>query len=117
LLQSKKILELTADDFLQHSKTKYIYIYWVKQGLSINTLKEKAVKYLMGSVNRGLSLPAGQRILHTSPHHDDIMLAYHEITHFLFNYNKNYIIYITSGFNSVSDSYVKSVLERLNWVD
>merc|ERR1711976_717292 len=28
-----------------------------------------------------------------------------------------YIVYITSGFNSVSDSYVKDVLERLNWVD
>lgn len=71
----------------------------------------------MKSLNRGLSLPAGQRILHTSPHHDDIMLAYHEITDFLFQYNMNYIVYITSGFNSVSDSYVKSVLERLNWTD
>jgi len=117
LLQSKKIFKLTARDFLQYEKTKHIYIYWVKQSFSISELKEKVVLYLMESLNRGLSLPAGQRILHTSPHHDDIMLAYHEITNFLFQYNKNYIIYITSGFNSVSDSYVKEVLERLNWID
>jgi len=117
LLQSKKILELTAKDFLQYEKTKHIYVYWVKQSFSITMLKEKAVLFLIESLNRGLSLPAGQRILHTSPHHDDIMLAYHEITNFLFQYNRNYIIYITSGFNSVSDSYVKSVLERLSWID
>lgn len=114
---SKKIVELTASDFLNYEKTKHVYIYWIKKKNCLNSMKRKAVSHLIKSINRGLSLPAGQRILHTSPHHDDIMLAYHEITNFLFRYNRNYIVYITSGFNSVSDTYVKDVLERLNWID
>lgn len=115
-LQKKKcVLHLTANDFLQYPKTKHIYVYWIKRCKSLNTLKSKVVSFLAENLNRGLSLPAGQTILHTSPHHDDIMLAYHEITKFLFQHNKNYIAYITSGFNSVSDTYVQDVLHRIEW--
>jgi hypothetical protein len=46
-----------------------------------------------------------------------LRLAYHEITKFLFKYNKNYIAYITSGFNSVSDIYIVDVLKRVQFND
>merc|ERR1719242_2678922 len=111
----KQILHLNAEDFVSNPKAKHVYTYWVKQRLPLSSLLKKVHEFLVLSLDRGLSLPAGENILHTSPHHDDIMLAYHEITDFLFKHNQNYIAYITSGFNSVSDSYVTGVLSRVDF--
>jgi len=111
----KQILHLTAEHFVSNPKAKHVYTYWVKQRLPLSSLLKKVHDFLILSLDRGLSLPAGENILHTSPHHDDIMLAYHEITNFLFKHNQNYIAYITSGFNSVSDTYVTEVLGRVDF--
>lgn len=63
-----------------------------------------------------------QSILHTAPHHDDIMLSYHAAMHSMLgrpddgwkaeNFgehvrgNKNYFAYLTSGFHSVNDDFL-----------
>lgn len=52
--------------------------------------------------------------MHTSPHHDDVMLAYYEIMDFLFKYDTNFFCYVTSGFNSCPDQYIERVLRRVD---
>eukprot|EP00486_Rosalina_sp_Unknown_P011604 CAMPEP_0201593132 /NCGR_PEP_ID=MMETSP0190_2-20130828/190838_1 /ASSEMBLY_ACC=CAM_ASM_000263 /TAXON_ID=37353 /ORGANISM="Rosalina sp." /LENGTH=1028 /DNA_ID=CAMNT_0048052225 /DNA_START=108 /DNA_END=3194 /DNA_ORIENTATION=- len=110
----KRVVELTAQDFLADSQAFPIYCYWTKQSKPISELTGNVEKFLIRLIERGVSLPANVRILHTSPHHDDIMLAYHEIMNFLFKYDTNYFTYVTSGFNSCPDKYIIRVLRRLN---
>ena len=78
------------------------------------TLTLEVEVYLMEMLERGISLPVDKRILHASSHFDDIVLAYHEITSYLFKYNKNYFSYVTSEFNSVSDEYIANIIKRIN---
>eukprot|EP01084_Bolivina_argentea_P131731 232485_1 len=110
----KRVVHLTADDFLSDSQTFPIYCYWIKKSLPISNLCKKVENFLISIIERGISLPANMKILHTSPHHDDIMLAYYEIMNFLFKYNINYFTYVTSGFNSCPDKYILDVLKRIN---
>lgn len=65
---------------------------------------------IIEKINRGLNLPRGMNILHTSPHHDDEMLAYYPILPELINENQNSFLYITSGFHSVTDNYLIKLL-------
>lgn len=74
-------------------------------------------------VSRGLQTCENQVILHTSPHHDDVELAYFPYLHHLVR-NKsvqNYFTYCTSGYTSVTSKYLRSVythlLERIHPVD
>eukprot|EP01068_Selenidium_serpulae_P017796 Selendium_serpulae@DN6408_c1_g1_i4.p1 len=55
------------------------------------------------------------RILHTAPHHDDIMLSYHPtMKELLARANvKNRFVYLTSGFHSVTDTYISECLDRV----
>lgn len=108
----KQLRDLTACDFLDNSMTKYVYYYWIRKCKPLSALLKAAEESLILSLDRGQSLPAGDHILHTSPHHDDIMLAYHEICEFLIKYNQNSFVYLTSGFNAVTDGFVSRVLRR-----
>lgn len=56
-----------------------------------------------------------KRFLHTSPHHDDTMLAYFPIVQYLvFNtQSSHHFATMTSGFNSVSDEYLIKNLQSL----
>jgi glucosamine-6-phosphate deaminase len=65
---------------------------------------------IMEKINRGLTLPKGAKILHTSPHHDDEMLAYFPMLPELLKRNENIFLYITSGFNSVTDHFILKAL-------
>ncbi len=51
------------------------------------------------------------RILHTTPHHDDIMLSYFPILQKIKNYPQR-VLCVTSGINSVRKSFVKQLLEK-----
>jgi glucosamine-6-phosphate deaminase len=59
-------------------------------------------------IEHGLDIPQNQRFLHTGPHHDDIELAYFPLLHHLVRsaHNENFFCYCTSGFTSVTDSYL-----------
>jgi glucosamine-6-phosphate deaminase len=65
---------------------------------------------IIEKINRGLDLPKGMKILHTSPHHDDEMLAYYPIMQELIANNQNVFAYITSGHHSVTDDYMFKAL-------
>lgn len=56
---------------------------WVLEAASLEALKECAVLRLKDKIELGLvgSEPINQNIVHTAPHHDDIMLSYHPAMH------------------------------------
>jgi glucosamine-6-phosphate deaminase len=51
------------------------------------------------------------RVLHTTPHHDDIMLSYFPLLQKMKNYPQR-VLCVTSGINSVRESFVKQLLEK-----
>lgn len=75
---------------------------------------------LIEKIKRGLRVPIGLKILHTAPHPDDVMLAYHSYVVRLMESNDNYFAYFTNGFRAVSSSYIVKLLEKvdcdfINW--
>jgi len=110
----KRVVHLTADDFLTDDLAFPVYCHWTRQCRPISALTAKVEAFLISIIERGVSLPADCRILHTSPHHDDVMLAYHEAMDFLFKFNRNFFCYVTSGFNSCPDAYIERVLRRVD---
>lgn len=74
---------------------------------------ETSAKAVKEKIQRGLSLPIGKKIMHTAPDHDDIELAYFPAVHHLVrsDKNENYFVYCTSGFTSVTNIYLGSILE------
>ena len=72
----------------------------------LDSLKEKVQKLE--------NIPKEKTILHTGPHHDDILLGYSPlVTHLVRSIkNKNYFAIMTSGFTSVTNSYISSILKN-----
>lgn len=68
---------------------------------------------LQEKIAAGSKKISGKTILHTAPHHDDILLSYHAYAIRLLSDNRNHIAYITSGSNGVSDSFVISMLGKI----
>lgn len=70
----------------------------------VNSFKQKIL--------RGIEHQDGEIFLHTGPHHDDIMLGYlpHVIHLVRSPNNKNVFVNLTSGFTSVTNHYLQSVL-------
>lgn len=52
-----------------------------------------------------------KKILHTSPHHDDLILSYWPIIKNCLADGKNKIIYFTSGFRGISDNFIKNLIK------
>ena len=69
---------------------------------------------LKGKIKKLASLPNNKAILHTAPHHDDILLGYSPLVTHLVRpaKNKNYFAIMTSGFTSVTNSYISSILKK-----
>lgn len=65
---------------------------------------------LIEKTEKGLNLPRNKQLLHTAPHHDDIMLSYYAAIDPLLQHNHNHFIYVTSGSNAVSDAFLESRL-------
>ncbi|MBT3589983.1 MAG: glucosamine-6-phosphate isomerase [Candidatus Marinimicrobia bacterium] len=72
------------------------------------------LKSMEAKIHKGMTIPDGQSFLHTGPHHDDIILGYlpHVIHLVRSPNNKHCFANMTSGFTSVTNPYVISVLEK-----
>ena len=66
-------------------------------------------------IAKGLVLPDKAVILHTSPHHDDVELAYFPYLHHLVRSKsiENHFAYCTSGYTSVTNDYLLSVYRNM----
>jgi glucosamine-6-phosphate deaminase len=62
-----------------------------------------------------MTTPENQVILHTAPHHDDIMLGYLPYINHLVRtpLNKHHFTILTSGFNAVTNAYMLELMEQL----
>ena len=69
----------------------------------------------------GLQQISGKTILHTAPHHDDILLGYFPYALRNLQGNDNHVLYLTSGANGVSDlfcaNYHGIAIEQFNLLD
>jgi glucosamine-6-phosphate deaminase len=100
---------------------------------ALATLTACAARRLEEKISWGLqsSVPVDQRVVHTAPHHDDIMLSYHPAMHEMLGRaerhedptnlslgeqahdNKNYFAYLTSGFHSVNDEFLARQIDAV----
>lgn len=68
----------------------------------------------MQKIKKGISILEDETFYHTGPHHDDIMLGFlPHIIHLIRSpKNKHYFTNMTSGFTSVTNGYVKKVIQQ-----
>ncbi len=80
-------------------------------GLNENT-PTRILNSFIDKINLGVEQIEHQTFLHTGPHHDDIMLGYlpHVIHLVRSPSNKNVFVNMTSGFTSVTNGYLRSIL-------
>lgn len=69
---------------------------------------------LRKKIEAGCNLIRGKTFVHTAPHHDDIILSYHAYVMRNLAYNKNHIIYLTSGFNGVDNAYIVRIAKKVD---
>lgn len=119
LAEKKPILSLKVADLNRHMRGKMLLANPPKPLTSmLNEVHNNVVK----KIENGLKISntnKSQKILHTAPHHGDIVLGYYSLFDGLSYKNKNYIAYFTSGFNSVTDKYLLTTLNRASdwWLD
>lgn len=84
----------------------------------IPNLNEETVPDVLNAftkkIEKGISILEGETFYHTGPHHDDIMLGFlPHIIHLIRSpKNKHYFTNMTSGFTSVTNGYVKEVIQQ-----
>jgi glucosamine-6-phosphate deaminase len=98
---------LTVEDLKADKKCQLI------PGLNKDTVPN-ALNVLEEKINKGITIVENEIFYHTGPHHDDIMLGFLPyIVHLIRSpKNKHYFTNMTSGFTSVSNSYICNVLNK-----
>ncbi|NOX89354.1 MAG: glucosamine-6-phosphate deaminase [Calditrichaeota bacterium] len=110
LEKRKQLSELSKSDFRSIRSSKVLLDrYGDKYQNFIKEIKESYINYII----KALQIPKNQTILHTAPHHDDIMLGYLPYVVRLMREptNTHYFNYLTSGFNAVTNKYMLNQLE------
>ncbi len=110
--KNKQIKDLTINDYKNDKLANLVLKKTGKSPGKINALINTAVNERF---NKGLAVLENETILHTAPHHDDIMLGYLPyIVHLVRTAsNKHHFTTLTSGFTAVTNSYMIEVLEIL----
>jgi glucosamine-6-phosphate deaminase len=108
----KPVIELQQADLEDNQFTNVVI---EKTGKETSTILEDVDQHLRSSIQRGTAPVENTRILHTAPHHDDIMLAYlpwliHQVRPAS---NAHHFVYLTSGFNAVTNNFVLAQLTNL----
>lgn len=107
LNKQRRIVDLNESDFKQFPRSKALL---EKNPEELSALLEQVSQRLTDKIERGMETRKGQNILHTGPHHDDVMLSYHPLMRHMLSANTNAFCYLTSGFNSVTNSYMQEIL-------
>ena len=112
LSKDKSLQELNQKDF---SDDKLGSVLLKASAVDHTMLTDVARQHIIQKLDRGLVHVSGTTFLHTEPHHDDIMLSYlAHIYHLVRDAsNVHYFANLTSGFTSVTNAYVLSILVKL----
>jgi len=110
--KEKELTKLTKDDY---KSDKIASILLEKTGKSVKQLGEEIRANIVKRFNNGMQPIENQTILHTAPHHDDIMLGYLPYINHLVRTptNRHHFTYLTSGFTAVTNSYMLHLIEDL----
>ena len=108
----KELTKLTKDDY---KSDKIASIILEKTGKSANELGNEIRANVVKRFDKGMQPIENQTILHTAPHHDDIMLGYLPYINHLVRTptNRHHFTYLTSGFTAVTNSYMLELIEDL----
>lgn len=111
-LKLNKTIDKITESDLTTSQKGLLILPKIHQDLShiLKNIQNNLIKKL----ENGINLPSGKKILHTSPHHDDIILSYLPAMQNFILKNLNYFVYLTSGFTSVSNGFIQSLLKKTN---
>ncbi|MEO8231438.1 MAG: glucosamine-6-phosphate deaminase, partial [Ignavibacteriota bacterium] len=114
LEKNKSLVDLTVEDYNSDQITKFILDRTNKTPLEIGT---EIYNSIIERFDRGMAQVSNQTILHTGPHHDDILLGYlPHITHLVRDAsNSHHFVTMTSGFTAVTNAYMLSLLEDLKY--
>lgn len=118
LAEKKPILSLTEKDLNKHARGRLLL---ENPSKPLATMLTESHKNLIKKIESGLrfSVSKGTKILHTAPHHEDILLGYYPLFDILPPKYKNNFVYFTSGYNCVTDNYILITLNRASdwWLD
>lgn len=110
--KKKDILSLTESDY----KSCKICTHILKKTKSKTSDINNSIRsQIINRLNNGLNVVENQTILHTAPHHDDIMLGYLPYINHLVRtpLNQHYFVTLTSGFTAVTNSFMLELMENL----
>jgi len=112
--KKKQLVDLTKKDFESIRSSKEILSRDIKDLKTDLSIIETELKRRFTST---LEIPKNKTLLHTAPHHDDIMLGYlpYIVRLVRESSNKHYFNYLTSGFTAVTNDYMFKLLKRLRW--
>jgi glucosamine-6-phosphate deaminase len=113
LSRDKSLLELSRDDFeIDHFARQLLQ----KTGKTPSALAEAARGRIIEKLEKGVRPVSQTTFLHTEPHHDDIMLGYLPYLYHLVRdpSNQHFFANLTSGFTSVSNGYILSIIQKLS---
>lgn len=110
--RGKKLNDLIEADYQTIRSSAWVL---EKSGKTPQELGKFVGERIKNKIKDGLTPLEGHTFLHTAPHHDDIILGYWPyITHLVRSpKNHHHFTYLTSGFNAVTNTYAKGLLETL----
>jgi len=111
--KNKPLLNLSTEDYDSSPLTKLILERTHKSPQEIGSEIHKSI---IERFERGMLPVSKQIILHTGPHHDDIMLGYLPYINHLVRdpSNSHHFVTMTSGFTAVTNAYMLELLNDLN---
>ncbi len=112
LKTGKPIRHLNKEDFTQDRFGAEVLR---KTDATHDDLKQRTEQRVLDNLQRGHAPVENMTLLHTAPHHDDIILAYLPyVTNAVRRRSTSHCFaYMTSGFNAVTNSYMYSVVSDL----
>jgi len=112
--KNKQVIDLTQDDY---NSDKFGQIVIEKTGKNAGEINKLISDAVLKRFNKGVMPLENERILHTGPHHDDIMLGYLPYIIHLVRVasNKHHFSVLTSGFTAVTNAYMLEVIENLKF--
>lgn len=112
IAKNKSLLELTEEDY---NSDRFAKLVLSKTKKSANEIGNSIYDQIIKRFEYGMKYFDNEVILHSGPHHDDIMLGYLPlINHLVRNpNNKHFFATLTSGFTAVTNSYMQEQLIEL----
>lgn len=112
LEKNKSLLELTKEDY---ESDRFAKLAMERTKLTNSEISTKIYDNIQKRFDKGMEFIDNEVILHTGPHHDDIMLGYLPyINHLVRNpNNKHFFVTLTSGFTAVTNAYMLELMKDL----